>query len=282
MASPAEAPRNGQPTAVADVDVADQPQMPQEAPPLTNPPATLDELDQADRARAAVGGEAAAAQPRRQEPAGASGEWSTEFRRTTGPIKARRFAPPEEVEFEFTPPEPQRIRNNNLPLTIGLLLSIVAAFVVFIVSLSGTTGGPDPIMAAFWRALGALAVLTTLSFAVSWFMPTPPDRRQLLDQLDAEDRAMGRYRAPEPVIATAGIDEEPDFGIEAESLYDDEEGVGGSVDVTLDDDEAYDDIDSFLARTEDDDVLDDEEDESLAAPSPSPIAAANPPAEAEE
>src|SRR5262245_58065873 len=115
------------------------PAMPQDAPPLTNPPATL---DQVDRARAALGGSGATrAQARHREAQqAASGEWQPNIRRATGPVRTKRFEPPAEVEFEFTPPEPVQIRNNNLPLTIGLMFSIVAAFIVFMVSVIGTSG----------------------------------------------------------------------------------------------------------------------------------------------
>jgi hypothetical protein len=238
--------------------------VPQEAPPLTNPPATL---GQADRARAALGGSpgVTAAQARlREMQQAASGEWNPNVRNIRGPVKTARFQPPAELEFEFTPQEPQEIRNNNVPLTIGLLFSIVAAFVVFLVSMgSSNVGVDDPILTAFWRALGALAVLVTLSFAASWFMPTPPNRRQLLDQLEAEDRALGHYRTPEPSFG-ASMDAELPMDSPTESTYDD---MGGSVDVMLDDDELFDNIDDFAAQTTDDDFYDDIDDFIATTPS---------------
>ncbi len=261
MASPRE-PRTT--TATAEASAPERP-MPQEAPPLTNPPATLEqveeELDQADKARVALGGTpgAAAQAPAMdddEEPAAppgpADGVWNpAQAKAAGGPRKADRFRPPQEPEFEFTPPEPQRVQNNNLPLTIGLLVSITASFVVFFVGLA--SGGPDPIMPAFWRALAALAVLTTLSFAASWFMPAPSDHRQLLDQLEAEDRALKRYRAVEQE------DKEPAPQMEREV-----EAKGSSVDVTVDDDEFGDeDLFGDLPAEADNDFADEDDDDFL-------------------
>src|SRR5579883_565112 len=251
------------------------PNMPQQAPPLTNPPATM---DQVDRARAALGGVGATrAQARHREAQqAASGEWQPNIRRTTGPVRSSRFEPPAELEFEFTPPEPVEIRSANLPLTIGLLISIIAAFIVFIVSIASDSGADDPLLTAFWRMLGALAVLITLSFAASWFMPTPPNRRQLLDQLDAEDRALGHYRA-EPSIDAHAMDAELPDDSGGTQDYDSYLGgefplgdddfptdVGGSLDVTLDDDELFDNIDDFVAGSQDDDAFYDEDEDFLA------------------
>lgn len=252
--------------------------MPQEAPALTNPPATQEQLQQGevDRARAALGASPADVRPQRrmtEAERAASGEWQPDIRRATGPVRSSRFQPPAELEFEFTPPETQDIRNNNVPLTIGLLFSIVAAFVVFLVSLSGNTGGDDPILAAFWRGLGALAVMITLSFAASWFMPAPANRRELLERLDAEDRALGRYRAA-PTVSTSAIDEE----LPIDSLdYGDEDSYtsdrGSSVDVTLDDDEElFDNVDEFLVGGAEDDFYNDEDDLVSTSPGSSAIA----------
>jgi hypothetical protein len=219
--------------------------------PLTNPPATLDQVQQesADRARAAIGG---APMPRRRESSAesehrraAEGVWSGQARmHQSAAVRAARFQAPEEVEFEFNPPASPRIPNSNIPLTIGLLFSIVASFIVFFAGLGSNGPYEDPILPAFWRALGALAVLSTLSFAASWFMPEPVDRRQLLDRMDAEDRALGRGRGrdPSPVVRTAFKEISP---IDDDQMMEDDEFVqdddmavdkGGSVDMTLDDD----------------------------------------------
>jgi len=255
------------------------PVIPQEAPPLTNPPATLEqveqaeqaeqELSQADKARVAIGGtpgvplqEPAFEDEEPAPPPGpADGVWlPNQAKAVGGPRRAVRFRPPVPPEFEFTPPEPQRIHNNNVPLTVGLLLSITASFVVFIVSLGGGSAGADPIMPAFWRGLGALAVLTTLSFAASWFMPAPSDHRQLLEQLEAEDGALRRYRSREEEEAA-----ESPAQVQREREV---EAKGASVDVTLEDDE-----EDLLASVgqgidEDEDFADLEEDDDFLAASP--------------
>lgn len=170
-----------------------------------------------------------------------------------------RFEPPQELEFSFTPPERQEIRNNNIPLTVGLLFSIVASFVVFFISLAGGTSGSDPVMPSFWRGLGALAVLTTLSFAASWFMPAPVDRRRLLDQIEAEEqltadrqpRAPRRQAAPEAPQPEAS---EP------------EPSKGSSIDLRVADDGF--DTDSLFNDEEDEEEtdLDDEDDEDFSPP----------------
>ena len=276
---------------MAEVRTATQDQTGGTVPPqgaVTNPPATLEQIsqDQADRARAAVGGAGAAAAPE-TEPAAAdapqpeltasSGVWSAQkFAEHGGPTHASRFDPPPMVDFEFTPPATQQVRNSNVPLTIGLLFSIVASFIVFFVSMAGGASGSDPIMPAFWRALGALAVLVTLSFAASWFMPAPQDRRKLLEQLDAEDRALKRYRdhsqqppaQPQRMSETAlhldfdsalmpEPDAEADMGFDADMGLDPDKG--SSIDFTLDDDEE-DLLAAPLGDAFDDDDFDDEED----------------------
>ncbi|HVA26181.1 MAG TPA: hypothetical protein VMW62_17540 [Chloroflexota bacterium] len=244
--------------------------VPPQAPALTNPPATLEQIayDHADRARAAVGGAAAAGRPRREQ---------AEAPRLPHPPRgdrlrrSPRFEPPPEVDFEFTPPTSQQIPNSNLPLTIGLLFSIVASFVIFFVSLAAASSGGDPIMPAFWRALGALAVLITLSFAASWFMPSPQDHHQLLDQLDAQDRALGRYQAP------ARSRQEPS-GLHAAAFPDYEEDnldMGRSIDVTVQDDGFGDDDDLVMAQPEDEDYFDDDEDDDLTAMSRNSMAGAD-------
>ena len=159
-----------------------------------------------------------------------------------------------------------------VPLTVGLLLSIMASFVVFVVTLGSGSAGADPIMPAFWRALGALAVLTTLSFAASWFMPAPSDHRQLLEQLEAEDGALRRYRSREEEEAA-----ESPAQVQREREV---EAKGASVDVTVDDDEedllagiSPDDDEDLLASVgqgidEDEDFADLEEDDDFLAASP--------------
>ncbi|MBV9120268.1 MAG: hypothetical protein JOZ39_06130 [Chloroflexi bacterium] len=245
--------------------------MPDVAPPLQNPPATMEQIQAEDAARAAIGGTAQARRVTEAdvedfeglEPEAAAPEAAPRSRRPRN-----RFEPPQELPFEYTPPERQEIRNNNVPLTIGLLLSIVASFLVFIISLAGGTAGSDPIMPSFWRALGALAVLTTLSFAASWFMPAPSDHRKLLDQIEAEDRLtddrLGRSRRSAGPAEEAFLEEE-------------EEDRGVNLDVTLDDDlagaedelaGAEDDED----ETEDDDFDDEDEDAGLATITPGPAA----------
>jgi hypothetical protein len=261
-------------------------------PRVTNPPATLEQLEQdaASRARAAIGGAA----PRREVRSGeashrqaAEGVWSSNATRMNQrAVRAARFQPPEEVVFEFNPAASPQIPNSNIPLTIGLLFSIIASFIVFFASLAGVNGGEDPIMPAFWRALGALAVLTTLSFAASWFMPEPQDRRKLLDRLEAEDRALGSGRFGEQAkVAARGeraftmeTDEEED----PRPLPDDDSGFidkGTSVDLTANDDftadDDFDDEDYDVPgeleglRTEDEDDFFSEGREDFAATSPS-------------
>src|SRR5207237_4605936 len=131
MASPAEATGNRQQATVDTATPPIAPAIPQEAPPLTNPPATLEqveqaeqELSQADKARVAIGGTPGAAveEPEfefeDQEPAPppgpADGVWLPNQAKAVGGFrKADRFRPPMPPDFEFTPPEPQRIHNNN-------------------------------------------------------------------------------------------------------------------------------------------------------------------------
>ena len=240
---------------------------PEMAPPLQNPPATMQQLDDADaRARAAIGGPAmsagrVASAPEEELPTPDSPLPTPD----AGP-PASRFALPEETPFEFTPPERQQVRNNNIPLTIGLLCSIVASFLVFFISLAGATAGDDPIMPSFWRALGTLAVLTTLSFAASWFMPAPSERHQLLDRIEAEERLVDDRRArrrpqPAPPAEEDAIPEEP--------------AKGASIDVTLEDE--LDANQDELAGAEDDedeeedDFDDEDEDESLVAAAPAAV-----------
>jgi hypothetical protein len=244
--------------------------MPQEAASMANPPATFDQLanDPAGRARAAVGGAAAAAaQPAPEEP-----------RRRAHPPRgdrlhrSPRFEPPPELDFEFTPPTSQKIPNSNLPLTIGLLFSIVASFVIFFVSLAASDSATDPIMPAFWRGLGALAVLMTLSFAASWFMPTPEDHRQLLDQLDAQDRALGRYQSPKS--STPRQQPMADFSDVPDYEEDVDLDKGMSVDVTVHDDDFGEEDELAMAQPEDEDYFEDEDDD-LVATSPNTMAGAD-------
>ncbi|HEX6511114.1 MAG TPA: hypothetical protein VF157_02365 [Chloroflexota bacterium] len=248
------------------------------APAMANPPATMEQIeehDSADRARAALGG--SPVQPveepepeavdEEEEPAGpAAGRWTPQAG-LEPPTRASRFQPPPELEFEFTPPAAQPLRNNNVPLTIGLLFSIVASFVVFFVSLGGATAGEDPIMPAFWRGLATLAVLITLSFAASWFMPAPHDRRQLLDQLDVQDRILGRHEEVTRVQAERAV--EPEFEPQTAPA------TGTSVDLMVDDDDGLEDELGLPAGQQDyyDDFDDDEEEEDLLA-SPNPTAPA--------
>ena len=248
--------------------------MPEEATPLANPPATLDQIehDPADRARAALGGRAPEHQPTLAEAAAdpdaaaASGVWRRQPPGSGAPVRSARFQTPAELDFEFTPPATQQLGNNNLPLTVGLLLSIIASFLVFFLSLGAAAPGEDPIMPAFWRALGALAVLITLSFAASWFMPTPPDRRQLLDQLDAQDRVQGRYREPERIQAEREVRRE--YELEPEPEPEPEpELTGSNIDYTADDDDFPEE--TGLAEGQQDlydDFDDDEEEDLLASP----------------
>ncbi|HLQ33707.1 MAG TPA: hypothetical protein VK457_13555 [Chloroflexota bacterium] len=288
MASPNGGPTqaaraNPQQATVATAEAVPERPTPQEAPPLTNPPATAEQIEQDDaaKARAALGGAPGAPvventeeddgtdDLEEPEPVGpASGYWSPELAKEFGGLhKAPRFQTPKELEFEFTPPEPQQIRNNNVPLTVGLLLSIGASFIVFFVSLGGGSASDDPIMPAFWRALGALAVLVTLSFAASWFMPAPSDHRQLLDRLEAEDRALKRYRSSEageePAQPQPVPQEETDF-----------EAKGTSIDLTVDDDEFEDEDELAPMGQADEDDFDDEDDDDLVATSPSQTGAA--------
>jgi|SRR5581483_5509596 len=233
----------------------DERPMPEMAPPLTNPPVPADEAAQA---RAALGGPAAAFEAPRHEPIPEAPAAEEAAAHAAKP-NASRFTPPQELDFEFTPPERPQLRNNNIPLTIGLLFSIVAAFIVFLVSLAGNTAGDDPIMPSFWRALGALAVLMTLSFTASWFMPAPSNHRVLLDQLDAEEDAMrDRYGSrvrPQPVVT-------PEPGPEPAAA---EPAKGTSVDLTIADEEEDDDTAGFDDEAEDDDEDEDdfEDDEDV-------------------
>lgn len=243
---------------------------------LTNPPATADQVQEADRARAALGASGQVPRQRSAPPAEADAGPARRqpFPRLQDPEQpepAQRFEPPQELEFFYTPLEPQRIRNNNVPLTFGLLASIGAAFLVFFVSLAGSTAGPDPIMPAFWRALGALAVLTTLSFAASWFMPAPTDRRTLLSQIEAEDGlsddrsgvSARRRRERTATVTPAPAEDEPE--------EEDATSKGTSIDFTVADDAQdgadFDDLEDEDAEDfgtspflDEDDELDDEED----------------------
>ena len=260
MASPAQEP-------AVTVDAGQKP-LPSEAPPLTNPPATLDQIasDPSSRARAAMGGPGAAPElePEIPEP--------MPLPRIPHPVRgdrltrSPRFEPPEELDFEFTPSSSSQVPNSNLPLTLGLLFSIVASFVIFFVSLAASNTGDDPIMPSFWRALGALAVLITLSFAASWFMPVPQDHRQLMDQLDAQDRAMGRYQAPapkpQPEPASSPITD----------YFADDLDKGTSIDLMSDDFGEDDDL--VMAQPDDDDDYFDDEDDDLAATTRNPAAGA--------
>lgn len=234
-----------------------------DAAPLTNPPATLDQIassDPADRARAAVGGVGAAGQQPIPEPAAPRIPHPPRGDRLR---RSPRFEPPEELDFGFTPPSSQQVPNSNLPLTIGLLFSIAASFVVFFVSVAASNTGDDPIMPSFWRALGALTVLITLSFAASWFMPVPQDHHQLLDQLDAQDRALGRYQAP----STPKQDAQP-MGMSIQDYDEDDLAKGTSVDLMADD---FGDDDDLALAQPDEDYFDDEDDD-LAVSTPNPTA----------
>jgi hypothetical protein len=232
--------------------------MPEMSPPLENPPVPMDDAAQA---RAAIGGSAAVGGSR-PGPLPQAPEAEEAAAQAAKPNPGR-FAPPQEIEFEFTPPEREQIRNNNVPLTIGLLASIMASFVVFIISMAGNTAGADPLMPSFWRALGALAVLMTLSFTASWFMPAPSNRRQLLDRIDAEehsleDRYGSRVRATPPAAPETEVSTEP------------EAAKGTSIDLTVADEEEDDDTAGFDDEAEDDDEDfededDDEDDEESVA-----------------
>jgi hypothetical protein len=224
--------------------------------PVTNAPLTADQSE-ADRARAALGGAAA------ETISATDGEQSQPAPRPGRHVRGKnappppRFKPPQDLEFEFTHPERVELRNSNLPLTLGLLGSILGAFVVFFASLAGGTAGADPIMPSFWRALGALAVLMALSFAASWFMPAPVDRRRLLDQLDAEEKLTYEHlsggrkpgEAPPPP---------PQPETDLDDAFSDE--VGGNIDVTLDDLDGF-DPDAGQPAPEDDFLTDDFEEE---------------------
>ena len=130
----------------------------------------------------------------------------------------------------------------------------MASFLVFFISLAGAATGDDPIMPSFWRALGTLAVLTTLSFAASWFMPAPSDRRQLLDRIEAEERLVDDRR---PRRRGAG-GQEPGAGAAPEPPQE-EPTKGASIDVTVEDE--LDANQDELAGAEDDDDEDEDEDD---------------------
>ncbi|HUZ78705.1 MAG TPA: hypothetical protein VMV93_14085 [Chloroflexota bacterium] len=141
--------------------------------------------------------------------------------------RSTRFARPPEPDYNLSPAEHLEIRNSNLPLTLGLLFSVSAAFVVFFVSMVGGAAGTDPVLPSFWRSLSALAVFTTLSFVVSWFMPAPSERRLQLAKLEQEqaddpfgDRDFGEV-APEAAAPEAsGTELAPDDELDE---YDDED-----------------------------------------------------------
>ncbi|MHB8620711.1 MAG: hypothetical protein ACYDAG_14260 [Chloroflexota bacterium] len=162
--------------------------------------------------------------------------------------RSARFAPPPDLDVLHTPPERPRIPNTNVPLTLGLLFSIVAAFIVFFASVAGGNAGRDPIMASFWRGLAALAVFSTLSFVGSWFMPPPSDRRGLLEKLEAEESLWGDGTDQDAAAGETAPDESP----AAETGR----PRGGNVDVTL-----ADELDEALAEddVDDDFALEDEE-----------------------
>src|SRR5437773_2129228 len=107
MASPAEATGNRQQATVDTATPPIAPAIPQEAPPLTNPPATLEqveqaeqELSQADKARVAIGGAPGAAveEPAFEDeelaapPGPADGVWlPNQAKAAGGPRRADRF-----------------------------------------------------------------------------------------------------------------------------------------------------------------------------------------------
>src|SRR5437763_8843293 len=98
---------------------------------VTNPPAVT-EQSEADRARAALGGSPMENLPDIEEEA-APPPPRPHVRGKNAPPPAR-FKPPSDLEFEFTHPERVELHNSNLPLTLGLLGSIMGSFVVFFVS----------------------------------------------------------------------------------------------------------------------------------------------------
>lgn len=224
----------------------------------TSNTAAMTEQSEADLARAALGGSPADSMVVSVEDQPEPAPQPRSHVRGKNAPPPPRFQPPQDPEFEFTHPERAELRNSNLPLTLGLLGSILGAFVVFFVSLAGGMAGEDPIMPSFWRALGALAVLMTLSFAASWFMPAPIDRRHLLDQLEAEERLTyehlsggrrpGEKPAPPPEPET-DLDEA--FGSD----------VGGNIDLMVDDADQFESADPGNTAFDDDFLNDDFEDE---------------------
>src|SRR5438045_605493 len=101
---------------------------------VSNPPVVA-EQSEADRARAALGGTPLDGVPEIDDQSEPEPQPRQHVRGKNRPPPAR-FKPPTDLEFEFTHPERVELRNSNLPLTLGLLGSILGAFVVFFVSLS--------------------------------------------------------------------------------------------------------------------------------------------------
>lgn len=229
---------------------------------MTNPPVTMEQVER-EKARAAIGGQSAA-----------PGTADVPVSAPPPLVPESRFAHPAETPFRFTPRERQEIRNTNIPLTIGLLASIVAAFVVFFISLASGTAGEDPILPSFWRALGALAVLMTLSFAASWFMPMPANHRRLLDQIEAEEQLTSDRRREKSRVPR----EQPEPGELAAEQADSASASadkGGSVDVTVADEvDQADDEDDDNADDDDEEMFDeDDEDDDGFMPTGTPVPA---------
>lgn len=207
--------------------------MPVEPPPMANPP-TVPPLTDEEAYEAAT----EAAIPDLE--AEVAAQFGSEAR-------SARFSRPVEPDYSLSPAEHLEIRNSNVPLTLGLLFSVIAAFMVFFVSMMGGTSasdGSDPVLVSFWRSLAALAVFTTLSFVASWFMPAPSERRLQLQKLGEEQEAdpFGDfdYSNTEEVPEAAPIDEDR----------------GASVDVTLADEmEEYDDDEDDLDEEDQTDAL---------------------------
>ncbi len=196
--------------------------MPTEPPPIANPPMVAPYVDDEDGDGPFEAAEAAAASTPDLE-AEVAAQFGSEAR-------SARFSRPVEPDYSLAPAEHLEIRNSNVPLTLGLLFSVIAAFMVFFVSLVGGTASAadplsDPIIVSFWRSLAALAVFTTLSFVASWFMPAPSERRLQLQKLGQEQEAdpFGDFdyntEEQEPEATAAPMDEDR----------------GSSVDVTLTD-----------------------------------------------
>ncbi|MGH2366511.1 MAG: hypothetical protein ACRDHX_17915 [Chloroflexota bacterium] len=155
--------------------------------------------------------------------------------------RSTRFARPPEPDYNLSPAEHLEIRNSNLPLTLGLLFSVSAAFVVFFVSMVGGAAGTDPVLPSFWRSLSALAVFTTLSFVVSWFMPAPSERRLQLAKLEQE-------QADDPFGDRDFEQTAPDAAAPAAETSGTEPALDDELDEYDDDDEDEDDVNAQAAR----------------------------------